>query len=87
MILAAWSADVDEVDGYCVHSQPGRRQIVSSSMRMSVAIKQLQEPIMDWKWSYTRTRRLEEETADREIQCEIEWRACRLFGTSKLHGL
>jgi len=67
MILAAWFADVNEIDRYCLRSQPGGRQIVSSSIGVNAAIKQLQEPIVDWKWSYTRTRRLEEETEEWEI--------------------
>lgn len=40
---------------------------MSSSIGVNAAIKQLQEPIVDWKWSYTRTRRLEEETEEWEI--------------------
>ena len=49
----------DVVDRYCVRFQPSRRQIVSSSIGMNAAIKQLQKPIVDWKWSCTKMHRLE----------------------------
>ena len=47
MTLAALFVDVDEIESYCVPSRLGKWQIVSSSVEMNAAIKELQELVVD----------------------------------------
>jgi len=61
MTLAALFVDVDEVEKLYSFLLGGR-QIVDAS------VKQLQGPVTDWKWSYTRgAPRMRRE-------CSVEWK-------------